>query len=59
VLLVLHYLQGLSYREIADVTGEPTGTVKWRIRLALDRMRTLLTAEKPHVPSPAGERRDP
>jgi RNA polymerase sigma-70 factor (ECF subfamily) len=58
VLLVLHYLQGLSYREMADVTGEPAGTVKWRTSLALSRMRTLLTAEKPHVPSPAGERRD-
>ncbi|HBI41473.1 MAG TPA: hypothetical protein DDY78_01280 [Planctomycetales bacterium] len=58
VLLVLHYLQGLSYREMAEVTGEPVGTVKWRTSLALSRMRTLLTAEKPHVPSPAGERRD-
>jgi RNA polymerase sigma-70 factor, ECF subfamily len=50
VLLVLHYLQGLSYREMADVTGEPVGTVKWRTSLALSRMRTLLTAEKRHVP---------
>ncbi len=58
VLLVLHYLQGLSYREMADVTGEPAGTVKWRTSLALDRMRTLLTAEESHVPSPAGPRRD-
>jgi RNA polymerase sigma-70 factor (ECF subfamily) len=55
VLLVLHYLQGLSYREMADVTGEPAGTVKWRTSLALSRMRTLLTAEKPHASSPAGE----
>jgi RNA polymerase sigma-70 factor, ECF subfamily len=58
VLLVLHYLQGLSYREMADVTGEPAGTVKWRTSLALSRMRTLLTAENPHVPLSAGERRD-
>jgi RNA polymerase sigma-70 factor (ECF subfamily) len=49
VLLVLHYLQGLSYREMAEVTGEPAGTVKWRTSLALGRMRTLLTTEKPHV----------
>jgi RNA polymerase sigma-70 factor, ECF subfamily len=54
-LLVLHYIQGLSYREMADVTGEPTGTVKWRTSLALSRMRTLLTTEKTHVSSPAGE----
>lgn len=50
VLLVLHYLQGLSYREMADVTGEPAGTIKWRTSLALGRMRTLLTAENTHVP---------
>ena len=50
VLLVMHYFQGLSYREMADVTGEPTGTVKWRTRLALSRMRTLLPTENPHVP---------
>ena len=48
VLLVLHYFQGLSYREMAEVTGEPTGTVKWRTSAALDRMRTLLTAEETH-----------
>lgn len=58
VLLVLHYLQGLSYREMADVTGEPAGTVKWRTSLALGRMRTLLTAENPHVAAAAGKRRD-
>ena len=54
VLLVLHYLQGLSYREMADVTGEPAGTIKWRTSLALGRMRNLLTAEESHVPSSAG-----
>ena len=54
VLLVLHYFQGLSYREMAEVTGEPAGTIKWRTSVALDRMRTLLTAEESHVPKPAG-----
>jgi RNA polymerase sigma-70 factor (ECF subfamily) len=41
-LLVLHYLQGLSYREIATVLDEPSGTVKWRMTEALDRLRLLL-----------------
>jgi RNA polymerase sigma-70 factor, ECF subfamily len=53
VLLVLHYLQGLSYREMADVMGEPAGTIKWRTSLALGRMRDLLTTEESHVPTSA------
>jgi RNA polymerase sigma-70 factor (ECF subfamily) len=40
--IVLHYFQGLSYREMAAVVGEPTGTVKWRTREALNRLRILL-----------------
>jgi RNA polymerase sigma-70 factor (ECF subfamily) len=44
-LLVLHYLQGLSYREMASVLDEPSGTVKWRIRQALDELRNLLVHE--------------
>ena len=54
VLLVLHYLQGLSYREMADVTGEPAGTVKWRTSLALGRMRNLLATEESHAPPSTG-----
>jgi RNA polymerase sigma-70 factor (ECF subfamily) len=44
-LLVLHYLQGLSYREMAAVLDEPTGTVKWRTAEALSRLRASLTDE--------------
>ncbi len=58
VLLVLHYLQGLSYREMAEVTGQPAGTLKWRTSLALSRMRILLTTEKSHDQSAARARRD-
>jgi RNA polymerase sigma-70 factor (ECF subfamily) len=47
-LLVLHYLQGLSYREMSSVLDEPTGTLKWRISVALNRLRSLLTDEVPH-----------
>lgn len=43
--LVLHYLQGLSYREMAVVLDEPVGTVKWRTSEALGRLRTRLKEE--------------
>lgn len=43
--LVLHYLQGLSYREMAVVLEEPVGTVKWRTSEALHRLRALLREE--------------
>lgn len=33
------YFGDLSHREIAEVTGLPLGTIKSRIRLALDRLR--------------------
>lgn len=33
------YFGDLSHREIADLTGIPLGTIKSRIRLALDRLR--------------------
>jgi len=50
-LLVLHYLQGLSYRAMASVLDEPTGTVKWRTAGALGRLRALLCDEVPdHAP---------
>jgi RNA polymerase sigma-70 factor (ECF subfamily) len=50
-LLVLHYLQGLSYREMACVLDEPTGTVKWRTGEALTHLRALLNDEvRDHAP---------
>lgn len=49
-LLVLHYLQGLSYSEMALVLDEPTGTLKWRTSVALDHLRSLLTREVSHAP---------
>ncbi len=55
-LLVLHYLQGLSYREMASVLDEPTGTVKWRTAEALNRLRALLGDEVPdHAPRTTSE----
>jgi RNA polymerase sigma-70 factor (ECF subfamily) len=46
-VLVLHYFQGLSYREMAGVLDEPSGTLKWRVSAALVRLRALLADEVP------------
>lgn len=42
-VLVLHYVEGLSYREMAGVLDRPSGTVKWLTGRALDRLRQRLT----------------
>jgi RNA polymerase sigma-70 factor, ECF subfamily len=41
-VVVLHYLQALSYREMAEVLDEPSGTIKWRTSRALTKLKTLL-----------------
>ena len=38
----LAYFSGLTHREIADRTGVPLGTVKGRMRLAMQKLRNLL-----------------
>lgn len=42
---VLHYLQGLSYEELAAVLAQPTGTVKWRTRQALENLRSAMESK--------------
>jgi RNA polymerase sigma-70 factor, ECF subfamily len=42
----LAYFGGLAYPEIAARTGVPLGTVKSRMRLALERLRALLSARE-------------
>jgi len=42
--LALAYFQGLSHQEIAEMTGEPLGTIKTRIRLAMQKLRLVLEA---------------
>ena len=40
--LSMAFFQGLSHQEIADSLGEPLGTIKTRIRLAMQKLRTIL-----------------
>ena len=46
--IVLHYLQGLSYREMAEVLDEPVGTVKGRVSEALAKLRMVLQETHEH-----------
>ncbi len=42
-VLILRELEGMSYREIADVTGMPAGTVMSSLSRARGRLRQVLT----------------
>ncbi len=44
-VLLLHYMDGLSYREMAEVLDRPDGTLKWITGRALDKLRTQLTGK--------------
>jgi RNA polymerase sigma-70 factor, ECF subfamily len=46
-VIVLHYLQGLSFRQMAEVLNQPTGTVKWRTNQALGQLKTSLEERPP------------
>ncbi|MGE5124229.1 MAG: sigma factor-like helix-turn-helix DNA-binding protein, partial [Acidobacteriaceae bacterium] len=45
--LAMAFFQGLSHPQIAEALGEPLGTVKTRIRLGMQKLRTLLREEQP------------
>ena len=44
-VLVLHYIGGLTYREMAQVLDQPSGTVKWSTSRALDKLRHQLVGK--------------
>ena len=46
MILTLFYLEEQSYKEIANVTGWPMGTVKATLHRAKERMRQIAFAEK-------------
>ena len=41
-MLLLHYSDGLSYREMGEVLGRPDGTLKWVTSRALEKLRKQL-----------------
>ncbi len=45
--VLLRYVEGLSSAEIARALGVPAGTVRWRLKEGLDRLRARLDAETP------------
>jgi RNA polymerase sigma-70 factor (ECF subfamily) len=44
-VLVLAYFKGYTHRQIAEVLDQPLGTVKTRIRMAMQKLRQTLSEE--------------
>jgi RNA polymerase sigma factor (sigma-70 family) len=55
-VLILRELEGMSYKEIAEITGMPMGSVMSSLSRARDRLRRTLTTLKNDEPMPASRR---
>jgi RNA polymerase sigma-70 factor (ECF subfamily) len=44
-VLVLHYIQDLSFRQMSKILKRPVGTVKWQTSRALKRLRQSLNGK--------------
>src|SRR5712692_5097022 len=55
-ILILRELEGMSYREIADITGMPVGTVMSSLSRARGRLRQALTGLMTRVTVPSSRR---
>jgi RNA polymerase sigma-70 factor (ECF subfamily) len=55
-VVILRELEGMSYKEIADITGMPTGTVMSRLSRARGRLRHALTGLMSEGGAPSPER---
>jgi RNA polymerase sigma factor (sigma-70 family) len=57
-MVALAFLRGLTHAEIAELTGQPLGTVKTTIRRALQDMKTMLQRSQPHLAAQFGINQD-
>jgi RNA polymerase sigma factor (sigma-70 family) len=55
-VLILRELEGMSYKEIADITGMPVGTVMSSLSRARGRLRQVLTTLMKRTTAPSSPR---